>query len=85
MRYPIGTTIIFRDRVFGIEDKLEIEAYVITDTGTIKYLIHDPKSEYDCMYDKMSERELADKIKEQEEILEKKLIINIPENKPWEI
>lgn len=85
MRYPVGTTIVFEDKVFDLRDKLEIKAYVITDTGTIKYLIHDPKSEYDCMYDIMSERELADKIKEQEEILDKKLFIDMPEDKPWEI
>ena len=85
MRYPIGTTIIFEDKVFDIRDKLYIESYVVTDTGTIKYLVHDPKSEYDCMYDQMSERELADKIEEQEKILNKKLIIKIPKGKPWEM
>lgn len=85
MRYPVGTTIVFEDKVFDLRDKLEIKAYVITDTGTIKYLIHDPKSEYECMYDIMSERELADKIKEQKETLDKNLFIDMPGDKPWEI
>lgn len=72
MKYPIGTNIVFEDKLFAIKDKLEIKAYVVTDAGEIKYLIHDPKSEYDCMYDIMSERELNDEIEKQEKIEDKK-------------
>ena len=72
MKYHIGTNIVFEDKLFDIKDKLEIKAYVVTNAGEIKYLIHNPKSEYDCMYRIMSERELADEIKEQIEIANKK-------------
>lgn len=72
MKYLIGTNIVFEDKLFDIKNKLEIKAYVVTDAGEIKYLIHDPKDEYDCMYSIMSERELADEIKEQVEIADKK-------------
>ena len=72
MKYHIGTNIVFEDKLFAIKDKLEIKAYVVTYTGEIKYLIHNPKSEYDCMYSIMSEIELADEIKEEVEIADKK-------------
>lgn len=72
MKYPIGTNIVFEDKVFDIKYKLEIKAYVVTDVGEIKYLIHNPMSEYDCMYSIMSESELADEIKEEVEIADKK-------------
>lgn len=72
MKYHIGTNIVFEDKVFDLKDKLEIKAYVVTDAGEIKYLIHDQKSEYDCMYSIMSESELANEIKEQVEIADKK-------------
>lgn len=72
MKYPIGTNIVFEDKLFAIKDKFKIKAYVVTDAGEIKYLIHDSRSEYDCMYDIMSERELDDKIMEQVEIADKK-------------
>ena len=72
MKYTIGTTIVFEDKVFVLKDKLEIKAYVVTDVGEIKYLIHDTKSEYDCMYYIMSENELANKINEKVEIENKK-------------
>ena len=72
MKYHIWTNIVFEDKLFAIKDKLEIKAYVVTDAGEIKYLIHNPSNEYDCMYDIMSERELADKIKEKVEFEDKK-------------
>lgn len=72
MKYSIGTNIVFEDKLFVLKDKLEIKAYVVTDAGEIKYLIHDTKSEYDCMYIIMSESELANEIKEQVEISDKK-------------
>ena len=72
MKFPIGTTIVFEDKVFDFSDKLEIKAYVVTDAGEIKYLIHNPKSEYDCMYDIMSERELDDEIESKEKYDDKK-------------
>lgn len=72
MKYHIGTNIVFEDKLFDFKNKLEIKAYVVTDTGEIKYLIHDPKDEYDCMYHIMSEIELDNEIKEQVEIAGKK-------------
>lgn len=72
MKYSIGTNIVFEDKVFDFKNKLEIKAYVVTDSGEIKYLIHDPKSEYDCIYRIMSESELSNEIKEQVEIENKK-------------
>lgn len=72
MKYHIGTTIVFEDKVFDLRDKLEIKAYVVTDAAEIKYLIHNPKSEYDCMYSIMSESELADEIEEEVKIADKK-------------
>lgn len=72
MKYPIGTNIVFEDKLFAIKNKLEIKAYVVTDAGEIKYLIHDSKDEYNCMYDIMSESELANEISEQVEIANKK-------------
>lgn len=72
MKYHIGTNIVFEDKLFDSKNKLEIKAYVVTDSGEIKYLIHDPKDEYDCMYHIMSEIELANEIKEQVEFTDKK-------------
>ena len=72
MKYHIGTNIVFEDKLFAFKNKLEIKAYVITDTGEIKYLIHDQMSEYDCMYNIMSESELANEIKEKVEFEDKK-------------
>lgn len=72
MKFPIGTTIVFEDKVFDFRDELEIKAYVVTDAGEIKYLVHDPKSEYDCMFKIMSERELDDEIEEKEKYEDKK-------------
>lgn len=72
MKYHIGTNIVFEDKIFDFKNKLEIKAYVVTDIGEIKYLIHDQMSEYDCMYSIMSERELSNEIKEQVEIKNKK-------------
>lgn len=72
MKYSIGTNIVFEDKVFNFKNNLEIKAYVVTDSGEIKYLIHNQMSEYDCMYSIMSERELANEIKEQVEIADKK-------------
>ena len=72
MKFPIGTTIVFEDKVFDFRDELEIKAYVVTDAGEIKYLVHDQKSEYDCMFMIMSERELDDEIEEKEKYEGKK-------------
>ena len=72
MKYHIGTNIVFEDKLFAFKNKLEIKAYVVTDTGEIKYLIHNQMSEYDCMYNIMSENELANEIKEQIEFENKK-------------
>ena len=72
MKYPIGTNIVFEDKLFDFKNKLEIKAYVVTDNGEIKYLIHDQMSEYDCMYSIMSESELANEIKEKVEFENKK-------------
>ena len=33
MKYPIGTNIVFEDKVFDFKNKLEIKAYVVTDSG----------------------------------------------------
>lgn len=72
MKYHIGTNIVFEDKIFDFKNKLEIKAYVVTDTGEIKYLIHNQMSEYDCMYSIMSESELSNEIKEKVEFEDKK-------------
>lgn len=72
MKYHIGTNIVFEDKIFDFKNKLEIKAYVVTDNGEIKYLIHDQMSEYDCMYSIMSENELANEINEKVEFEDKK-------------
>lgn len=46
MKYHIWTNIVFEDKIFVFKNKLEIKAYVVTDTGEIKYLIHDQMIEY---------------------------------------